>query len=120
MLAAAIPTKNSDGHDTGPRSLMYGTEGGAEPSPVPIFPVPARDGTTCGGDGDGGFPTPLLLLLGGGEESNLRRPGVGADDDNDDDGGGGGGVLTDREHNRPPNRAAVDVIVVLRSIMVGR
>ena len=118
MLAAATPTRKSDGHDTGPRSFMYGADGGTGPPPlddgsVPILPVPARDGTTRGGEGEGeggAFP-PTPLLLGGGEESNLRGP---ATDDIDD------GVLTDGVwHNLPPICATLDVIAVLRNIMVA-
>ncbi len=43
MDAAAIPTRKRDGHETGPRSLMYGAEEATFPDPALVLAAAALD-----------------------------------------------------------------------------
>lgn len=64
-----MPTKKSEGHDTGPRSLMYGAAGPLLPG-VCNLPVPARVLAAAAPDSEGGgdessrrHDTDALLLM---------------------------------------------------------
>jgi hypothetical protein len=69
MEAAAMPTKNKEGHETGPRSFRYDVGGASL-----IFPVPARVLTAAaperGGDDVG---LALDVDVDGGRDSKRRH-----------------------------------------------
>ena len=59
-----MATKNKDGHDTGPRSLMYGVVAAVKPGPFPdpaaVLAAAATE-SFWGGGGGGGFDDIIIV-----------------------------------------------------------